>query len=225
MEQKHLVLNYESDPVCIDNGILLFKNVFSLDDEDIKLINSIYYKNLELSIESKDYMKNSISRSLKKNNKEYLIKDIQKILLNCLAKYCDYYPESIHSIQWQDSYQIIINDPGGSKHIFNPCSSYLKNDSIYLPPFSRQIVADICLQDTTDNYLSNFLYMDIQKDFSLSSGDIVLYPANFLWSRNEGGIIDGRSIYLRTFFNGGKDTDSDELVEKENNDIFSSYMR
>lgn len=225
MEQKHLSLNYDSNPSNINHGVLLFKNAFSLDEEDVKLIDSIYYKNLELDKDYKKHMKNSIFQALKNNDKEYLIKDIQKIVLNCLAKYCDFYPESIHSVQWQDSYEIIINEPGEEKSVFNPCSSFIEDKKIYLPPFSRQIVAEICLQDTTNKDHLNFVYLSNDKNPSISSGDIIFYPANFLWSKNEGGIIEGRSIYLRTFFNGGKDIDSEELVEKENTDIFSSYMR
>lgn len=226
MTSDYLTLNYDSEYKEILPGVLVFEDAFSTSKEMMEDINTIYYKYSELDEKLKEYMKNSIFFILEKNQKQDIIIQLQKIALNCLAKYCDHYPEAIHSLQWQESYKLIIEEPGHEKEIFNPSKSSLDAEkNIISSPFSRQIVVELCIEDTTLFPEYNFIYFNNEINYSIFPGNIIIYPANFLWSREQSSIMNGRRIILRTFFNGGKDFASEKDIYDSVDNLFYSYMR
>ncbi len=210
----------------IDNnlppGVAVFKDKFFLSDEDINVFYEIFeseeYNNSLKSLN----VKNILWNILYKKNKTDIIKNIQKELLVCLAEYVDLYEESVHTLQWQERIVLNVLNPGEKENLFNPCKSDNLNNSI---PFSRSLVAEIELNNNYTGGDKKWLYF---KDASKKNENncITIYPASFLYSNSTSNIIDGRKIFLRTFFNGGKDfLIKDSLLEDNENAYMFSYLR
>jgi hypothetical protein len=225
--KNSLVLNYNVEPVNINKGVLIFKNVINFSEEDVELFLEIINKSLNIYKEIKDKEKNVLWNIFKSNDTEYFIKDSQKILLNCLAKYCDYYPESIHSIQWQERTKALLEFSGINSYVYNPSASKLNDEGfIDNSPFSRQLIAELYIDNTSNGTDFKWIYLD-GDPIKMNRGDLIIYPANFLWSKEQSGIISGRRVFLRTAFNGGADFFAEESSHNDEhfNELLYSYLR
>lgn len=210
-------------------GIILYKNIFQLTEDDIKsIISSKDYINDNSKLYHSSKIKNTFFYSLKKINKEQLAKNIQSNILYYLADYCDKYNEAIHTIQWQENIFIDIEYAGDQNFIFNPNKSFIDDETkkIKNTPFSRQIIVEIYLNEDYSGGGLEWIYLNKLKIDKIPSGSILFYPANYLFSKKHDTIIDGRKIVLTTFFNGGKDflAEKNNIEEEETNFLFS-YMR
>ena len=203
-------------------GLASFNQALTFSKDEIKMFESIFNSDEFKKLNESKNIKNSLWNIFYNLDSIELIKKIQKTLLICLAEYSDYYKESIHSIQWQERIYLKILYPGESENIFNPSKSFNVKDDI---PFTRQIVAEIGIADAHHGGKSSWAYFDADQE-TLKSGEIRIYPASYLYSNSTSTIMDGRKIYLRTFFNGGKDFISeDESFDGFENIYMFSYMR
>lgn len=203
-------------------GLMEFKDVLFFSTEDVEEFNKIFLNNDYLILSESSYTKNILWNIFYKLDNLDFIKNIQKTLLLCLAEYVDSYQESVHSIQWQERIYLHKLDPGESEDIFNPSKSDSIENNI---PFSRSIVVEIHINDNYSGGDTCWKYFDEFKS-QYKSGSIVIYPANFLYSNKKNTIIDGRKIFLRTYFNGGKDFISeDPEIDGLDNVYMFSYMR
>lgn len=203
-------------------GIAVFSNHCNIDKKDI---NS-FYRASSILKNDRSEIRNSIWQTFNAIDEKLTIEKYQKYILECLAAYCDIYPESIHSIQWQEKISIIINNAGEQEYSFNPSKSFVEeNGCINNSPFNRQLVVELYLDTDCVGGSYHFEYIDLNR-YNPESGDILIYPASFLLSRKEKGIIKGRRMYLRTFFNGGKDFfNKDKDLDLPGTELFFSYMR
>jgi hypothetical protein len=217
-----MILTLEYNVSKLFPGQVVFSKHCEVDKEDIDL----FYKCKDLLTEKKSDIRNSIWQVFNDLDKKIVINKYQKYILECLAIYCDIYPESIHSIQWQEKINIIVNKPGENEKTFNPSRSFVESDGyINNAPFNRQLVVELYLDTDYEGGHHSFEYIDLN-NYKPESGDIVIYPASFLWSRKEKSIIKGRRMYLRTFFNGGKDFfNEDKDLDLPGTELFFSYMR
>jgi hypothetical protein len=203
-------------------GLASFDQVLIFSEEEINMFENIFNSDEFKKLNESKSIKNSLWNIFYHLDCIELIKKIQKTLLICLAEYSDYYKESIHSIQWQERIDLKILYPGESEYMFNPSKSFNVKDNI---PFSRQIVAEIGIEDAHHGGKSSWEYFNVDEKI-LKSGEIRIYPASYLYSNTTSTILDGRKIYLRTFFNGGKDFISeDESFDGFENIYMFSYMR
>lgn len=208
-------------------GIVLYKNFLSFNKTDI---NDIFLLNEHINKYKDSYEKSSIKNmffhGLNKINRSDFADRIQKNILLCLADYCNTYEEAIHTIQWQEDISINVHYSGQKDFIYNPNKSFVgDNEIIKNTPFSRQIVVEILVDDNFSGGKSTWPYFSNLELKNYSSGDILLYPANYLFSKNQDAIISGRKISLITVFNGGKDFLAEEDDIEENAEIAFSYMR
>lgn len=215
-----LTLDYNIN--ILSPGIVVFSEYFDVNEKDTNL----FYKASSILDKEKTDIRNTIWQTFSRLEEKHTIERYQKYILECLAAYCDIYPESIHSIQWQEKINIIINNAGDKEDYFNPSKSFLEEDGyINNSPFNRQLVVELYLD--TDCIGGSYLFDYINLDkYTPMSGDILIYPASFLLSRKEKGIIKGRRMYIRTFFNGGKDFfNEDKDLDLPGTELFFSYMR
>lgn len=223
---ESLDLRYDVSPKELFPGVLIFEDVISFSDEDIQLFTETINNYVSSNISIEKYVKNVLWNIFKQQDKEYFISDMQKIVLNGLAKYCDFYPEAIHPTQWQEQIKAIIDLPGGEDKIFNPSRSTTDEDgNIDYIPFSRSVVAELFIENNVEGGNISWNYLPGININNVSSGSLILYPANFLFSRKESTIISGRRIYIRTFFNGGKDFLAEASDLEKKNELLYSYMR
>lgn len=203
-------------------GVAVFSNYCDLNEKDI----SLFYKSSNILKNDAEEVRNSIWQVFSSLDERPVIDRYQKYILECLASYCDIYPESIHSIQWQEKINIIINNSGDQEILFNPSRSFIKSDGyINNAPFNRHLVAELYLDTDYEGGCYDFEYISLNK-YRPGLGDILIYPASFLLSRKEKSIIKGRRMYLRTFFNGGKDFfNEDKDLDLPGTELFFSYMR
>lgn len=204
------------------NGIVTFEN--AIDVKDIEVNAFLEASKIPNNID--EIIKNNLwEKMIKINSKEILIK-YQKFMLMALANYCDIYPESIYSIQWQENIEIIVDFPGESEKLFNPSRTFANPDGyVNSVPSNRQLVVETYLDNDYDSGGVTWPYLNYKMP-KPNIGDIVIYPASFFWSRQEKGIIRGRRIYLRSFFNGGKDFFiDDEKFYEPGTELLFSYMR
>lgn len=216
------------DKTIISPGIILYNNVINFTNDDINSIISTedYIKrNYEKYHSSK--IKNTFFHGLNKINKKEMAENVQKVILHYFAKYCDLYPEVIHTIQWQENIFIDIEYPGGSSFIFNTNKSFVdETQAIKSTPFSRQVAVEFFVEDSYEGGEIEWIYLNDVKINNPSSGSILFYPANYLFSKKHNTIIKGRKTSLTTFFNGGKDFLSEENnLEEDNLNFLFSYMR
>jgi len=203
-------------------GLASFDQALIFSKEEINMFENIFNSSEFKKLNESKNIKNSLWNIFYNLDCIELIKKIQKTLLICLAEYSDYYKESIHSIQWQERIDLNVLYPGESEHIFNPSRSFDINNNI---PFSRQIVAEIGIGDSYHGGKHSWQYFNVDQK-PLKSGEIRIYPASYLYSNSISTILDGKKIYLRTFFNGGKDFISeDESFDGFENIYMFSYMR
>lgn len=210
-------------------GIVLYERAFELTEDDIKsIVSTKDYIDENFKLHNLSKIKNTFFYSLKKINKEQLAKNIQYSILFYLADYCDKYNESIHSIQWQENISIDIEYAGDQEFLHTPNKSFIDNKTkkIQNTPFSRQIVAEVYLNEDYSGGGLEWIYLNKLKINKIPSGSILFYPANYLFSKKHNTIINGRKLVLRTFFNGGKDflAEENNIEEEEINFLFS-YMR
>lgn len=212
-----MTLEYESY-----NGIVIFNNVINVDLEDVE--NFIEANNFPNNKEK--IIKNSLWQKMYELNHKDTLSKYQKAMMTALANYCDIYPESIYSIQWQEDINIIVDLPGESEKIFNPSKPTEKEDGyINSVPSNRQLVVELYLNNEYESGSVSWPYVKYKLP-KINNGDIVIYPASFFWSRKEKGIIKGKRIYLRSFFNGGKDFFvDDESFYRPGTELLFSYMR
>lgn len=161
----------------------------------------------------------------KQNNLDY-IKQIQSNILSCLALYCDIYDEAIHSLQWQESIDIMISNPGEPAAVFNPSRSRMLGENEIDPvPFSRQICVEYFVNDDYDGGAYSWKFFDV-KNFKPKSGNILVYPGFFLYTKESKPVIRNKKVVLFTSFNGGKDYVSENrAIDLGHNELMFSYMR
>lgn len=208
-------------------GIVLYDKVIKIDSKDIDSILSMYFhtkENYEKYEVAK--VKNTFFYALNKINKRDLAENIQKAILYYFAKYCELYPEAIHAIQWQENIFTDVEFAGEQSFIFNPNKSFMDDENnIKNTPFSRQVVVEVCVDDNYSGGSAEWIYLDDVKISNFNKGSILIYPANYLFSKKHNTIMNGRKILLTTFFNGGKDFLSEENALDESANLSFSYMR
>ena len=214
-------LTSSNDAIIPTAGHVIFKSAIDVADGDSVLFQSAS------KIMSTRYssIRNGIWAAFSEIDKSEVIKEYQKAMLRVLAEYCDIYPEAIHSLQWQERIEIVTDIPGQEKKKFNPSKSSVDEDgNINSVPFNRQLVIELCIDDSYEGGRYSWDYFsDIPQ---MSKGDVAIFPATFLWSREEKSIISGRRMYLRSFFNGGRDYFvDDEYLDKPGTEFLLSYMR
>lgn len=204
-------------------GVLLFESDSSPDytDKFIKAFEYIQSNNLE-----QELVKNSLWEIFNSNNDIESLKEIQSNILSSIALYCDHFDEAIHSIQWQEKIRIIIDGPGTPEKIFNPSRSYIDKDGfIEQIPFSRQICVEYFINDDYEGGGINWRFFDYP-ELKPKTGDILVYPGLFLYTKVSRPILKNTKVSLFTSFNGGKDYVSENAsVDLGHNELFFSYMR
>lgn len=222
-----MVDSYLSKDIILP-GVVLYKNVFNFNKKDISKLEKI--SNYINNNKNEDFhnIKNRFYFSAEKIKEEEFAKEIQKKILLCMADYCEIYPELIHTIQWQENIYIDFESVLDTQtYTYNPNKSYLKEDrQIENTPFSRQVAVEINVnEDYTGGYyvwpsFDNFIFNNFKNN------DLLIYPANYLFSKIHKAIISGTKITISTFFNGGKDFLVDEKSGGgiEDNLLFS-YLR
>lgn len=220
-----MILNSKYNKNIIMPGVILYENALNILDEDVDTLMKVYENSFYVEEKYGEKIKNIIWHIYKTLNKEDEILYLQKTILKFLAEYVDNFKEAIHVIQWQERITIDIDYPGNPEYIFNPNSSFLNNKKINNIPFSRQLAVEVCFDDFFDGGENSWTYFP-EINFKQNKGDILIYPANYLFSRKFSSIISGRRIILTTFFNGGKDflAEEEEINESQNNLLFS-YLR
>lgn len=222
-----MILNLKYNKKVVKPGIILYKNAVQITDEDIEDLLEAYQYSFKYSSKYDKNIKNLVWHAYSLMDKKEEILYIQKLILKFLSDYVDTFPESVHTVQWQEKINIDIDIAGDEGYIFNPSSSFIKEDgSIDNIPFSRQIGVEILIDDNFIGGRTSWLYLEELNDKQLQAGDILIYPANYLFSRKQSSIISGRKISLSTFFNGGKDflAEDEGFIDPENNLLFS-YLR
>lgn len=222
-----MILNLNYDKKILNPGIILYNNAVTIEQTDIENLLRVYDYSFKYSSKYDKTIKNIIWHVYTLMDKKDEILYIQNIILKFLSDYIDSFPESIHTIQWQEKINIDINISGEEGFIFNPSSSFIKEDKkIDNLPFSRQIVFELLVDDNCIGGRNSWLYFEHLNDKQMQKGDILIYPANYLFSRKQSSIISGRKIILSTFFNGGKDflAEDEAFIPPENNLLFS-YLR
>ena len=208
-------------------GVVLYENVISISEEDIYDLVSLYMhinENTEKYEISK--IKNTFFYGLSKINKKEFAEEIQKSIMYYFAKYCDLYPETTHTIQWQENIYIDVEFAGDQGYIFNPNKSFEDdNKNIKTTPFSRQVVVEMAIDDEHIGGALEWIYLDSPKIEKMTKGSILIYPANYLFSKRHNTIIKGRKVLLTTFLNGGRDFLAEENDLDENANLAFSYLR
>jgi hypothetical protein len=208
-------------------GIILYEDVISLSDEDIYDLVSLYI-NINDNPEKYDIknIKNTFFHGLNKIGKKEFAENVQKSIMYYFAKYCEIYPETIHNVQWQENIYIDVEFAGDQKYIFNPNKSFEDdNNNIKNTPFSRQVVIEISIDDDYVGGSLEWIYLNNIKIEKMKKGSILVYPANYLFSKKHDTIIKGRKVLLTTFLNGGKDFLAEENGLDENSNLAFSYLR
>lgn len=153
------------------------------------------------------------------------VTNIQDLMLRALVVYADTYQESIHTLQWQEKYQLLAI-PSGTKIDnlnFNASAADEKGVVDYLP-FSRKIV---CLGFINSEYIGGDLVFNYQDlTYRPKPGTILMLPADYMYSLSVRPIVSGTMLCLFTAFHGGKDIDEELYEEKKGEEFIPlSYMR
>jgi len=221
-----MILNSKYEKNIIYPGFILYKNAVDITDYDVDNLVQVYKDSFKFDDKYGTKIKNTLWHLFKIMDKEDEILYLQKIILKFIADYVDTFPEAVHTIQWQEKINIDIDVAGETEYILNPNQSYTKlNKKINNIPFSRQIFLEISIDDQYDGGEVEWLYLPDVNIKKMNKGDILIYPANYLFSRKQSSIISGRKMFLTTFFNGGKDfLYEDEDYDSPNNNLLSSYL-
>lgn len=222
-----MILNLNYNKKILNPGIILYKNAVNIDETDIENLLKVYNYSFKYSSKYDEKIKNIIWHVYSLMDKKDDILYIQNIILKFLSDYIDSFPESVHTIQWQEKISVDINISGEDRYIYNPNASFIKEDKkIDNIPFSRQIVFELLVDDDFTGGKNSWIYFEHLNNEKMQKGDILIYPANYLFSREQSSIISGRKITLSTFFNGGKDflAEDEGFLPPENNLLFS-YLR
>lgn len=210
-----MILDYDKS-----NGFAIFKDAIEVESEDVKLFIAAE-KN-----RSNNPVKNYLWKFFNKLGKDDILNKYQKVMLNALATYCDLFPESVYSLQWQEDIEVVVDYPGSDSRVINPVRTKLNKDGyINSVPSNRQVVIELVLDSNYEGGSISWEYLECTYD-KITQGSILVYPASFFWTKTEKGIISGRRVYLRSYFNGGKDFFvEDEGFYKPGTELLFSYMR
>lgn len=222
-----MILNLKYDKQIIGPGVVLYKNAVNISDEDLDNLIKAYQYSFKYSSKYDKTIKNLIWHCYLLMDKKEEILYIQKLILKFMTDYIDTFPESVHTIQWQEKINIDIDVAGNDAYIVNPSASFIKeNKEIDNIPFTRQIGFELLVDDDFIGGKNSWIYLKELDDYQLSKGDILIYPANYLFSRKQSSIISGRKMSLSTFFNGGKDflAEDEAFIDPSDNLLFS-YLR
>lgn len=197
-------LNYN----ILANGVVEFNNIPLEIDEDVKTIK--LRENRVLSSESQ------INNRLAK---------VQSLVLRCLVSYTDIYPESVHTLQWQEKYQLLSVGAGTKIENLNfNASRMLEGKDIDYLPFSRKIIS---LGFINDSYVGgDLIFNHLDLTYKPKPDTILMLPADYMYSFSIRPVVSGEMLSLFTAFHGGKDI-LEELYEEKKGEEYVplSYMR
>lgn len=222
-----MILNLKYDKKVIGPGVVLYKNAVDITEDDLDNLLQAYQYSFKYSSKYDKTIKNIIWHCYLLMDKKDEISYIQKLILKFMTDYIDTFPESVHSIQWQEKINIDIDVAGEAAYIINPSASFIKeNKEIDNIPFTRQIGFELMVDDDFIGGKTSWVYLEKLNEYQLKKGDILIYPANYLFSRKQSSIISGRKMSLSTFFNGGKDflAEDEAFIDPSDNLLFS-YLR
>jgi hypothetical protein len=203
--------------------------VFLFESDDIDGIDERLLQAHEYLLENKwmdGVIKNTLWEAFREADYLDDIKEIQKNILSCSAIYCDEFDEAIHSIQWQEKLDLIVEFAGSEKITFNPSkSSIMNNNKIDQVPFSRQVCVEYFINDDYDGGDIKWKFFNLP-EFKPSRGNILVYPGFFLYTKTVRPILTNKKISIFTSLNGGKDFVSENRsIDIGHNELLFSYMR
>lgn len=201
-------MDQDSNYKILAPGIIEFNNIYLDIDEKI---NTTKLKSNKI-----------LSSKFEINNR---LNKIQSSVLRCLVSYTDEYEESVHTLQWQEKYQLLSIESGTKIENLNFNRSEVQEDKdIDYLPFTRKIIS---LGFINDNFIGGDLcFKHFDLTYKPKPDTILMFPADYMYSLSIRPIVSGEMLSLFTAFHGGKDI-LEELYEEKKGEEYVplSYMR